>query len=76
MQSRCNDTRVTGGYEIIRSLTADEIFAGTWEKRRYCLSKFSLGIIIEKKSPIFLKGKNRCSVMDKKSGMLFSKKKN
>jgi len=36
MQSRCNDTRVTGGYEIIRSVTADEIFAGTWEKRRYC----------------------------------------
>jgi len=36
MQSRCNDTCVSGGYEIVRSVTAGEIFAGMWEKRRYC----------------------------------------
>jgi len=36
MQSRCNDTCVSGGYEIVRSVTAEEVFAGTWEKRRYC----------------------------------------
>jgi len=36
MQSRFNGTRVTDGYEIVRSVTADEIFAGTLEKRRYC----------------------------------------
>jgi hypothetical protein len=27
---------VTGGYEISRSVTTGEIFAGTWVKRRYC----------------------------------------
>jgi len=27
---------VAGGYEISRSVTAGEIFAGTWVKRRYC----------------------------------------
>jgi hypothetical protein len=36
MQSRCNDTRVSDGYEISRSVTVGEIFAGTWENRRYC----------------------------------------
>jgi len=34
--SRCNGTHVSGGYEIVRSVTAGEIFAGTWEKIRYC----------------------------------------
>jgi len=32
MQSRCNGTHVSGGYEIMRSVTAGEIFAGTWER--------------------------------------------
>jgi len=36
MQSRCNGTRVSDGYEIVRSVTTGEIFARTWEKRRYC----------------------------------------
>jgi hypothetical protein len=36
MQSYCNGTRVSGGYEIVRSVTIGEIFAGTWEKRRNC----------------------------------------
>jgi len=27
---------VTGDYEINRSVTAGEIFVGTWVKRRYC----------------------------------------
>jgi len=36
MHSRCNCTCVSGGYEIVRSVTAGEIFAGTWEKKRYC----------------------------------------
>lgn len=35
MQSRCNGTHVSVGYEIIGSVTAGEIFAGTWVKRRY-----------------------------------------
>jgi hypothetical protein len=34
MQSRCNGTRVLGGYEIGGSVTASEIFTGTWENRR------------------------------------------
>ena len=29
MQSRCNDTRVSVGYEIMRSVTASEIFTRT-----------------------------------------------
>ena len=32
MQSRCNGTRVSGGYEIRRSVTASEIFARTWKR--------------------------------------------
>jgi len=35
MQSRCNDTRVSGGYEIVGSLTVRERFVGTWVKRHY-----------------------------------------
>jgi len=31
MQSRCNGTRVSDGFEIRRSATTGEIFAGTWE---------------------------------------------
>ena len=27
---------MTGGYEIVRSVTVGEVFAGTWKKRRYC----------------------------------------
>jgi len=32
MQGRCNGTRVSGDYEIVRSVTAREIFTGTWER--------------------------------------------
>lgn len=32
MQSRCNGTHVSSGYEISRSVIANEIFAGTWER--------------------------------------------
>ena len=38
MWSRCNGTRVSDGNEILGSITADEIFAGTWVKRRYSSS--------------------------------------
>ena len=32
MQSRCNGTRGSSGYKIGESVTASEIFAGTWER--------------------------------------------
>jgi len=32
MHSRCNGTRVSGSYEIEGTVTAGEIFAGTWER--------------------------------------------
>jgi len=32
MQSRCNGTRVPGGYEIGESVTVGDTFTGTWEK--------------------------------------------
>jgi len=32
LQSRCNGTRVSGGYEITGSVTARERFTGTWEE--------------------------------------------
>lgn len=32
MQSRCNGTHVSDGYEIVGSVTAGEIFAGMWER--------------------------------------------
>jgi len=32
MQSRCNGTRGSGGYEIVGSVTASEIYVGTWER--------------------------------------------
>ena len=32
MQSRCNGTRGSGGYEIGGSVTTSEIFVGTWER--------------------------------------------
>jgi hypothetical protein len=32
MHSRCNGTRVSGGYEIGGSVPASEIFAGMWER--------------------------------------------
>ena len=32
MQSRCNSTHISDGYEIGRSVTASEIFVGTWER--------------------------------------------
>jgi len=32
MKSRYNGRRVSGGYEILGSVTASEIFVGTWER--------------------------------------------
>jgi len=32
VQSRCNGTRGSGGYEIGGSVTAGEISVGTWER--------------------------------------------
>jgi len=32
MQSRCDDTHVSDGYEIEGSVTVDEIFVGAWER--------------------------------------------
>jgi len=32
MQDRCNGTRVSGSYKIMWSVTASEIFTGTWER--------------------------------------------
>jgi len=40
MQSRCNGTHVSGGYEIGESVTAGEIFAVTWKETLQFLSTY------------------------------------